>query len=62
MTAKLNLNFAEALSAEELRELSEVALAEHEPLERTIYKAVRDFVAAKKLRRPLNSERAEAAA
>lgn len=42
MTATLHLNLGDALTAEELRELTAIATAEGKPLERVLFEAAQD--------------------
>jgi hypothetical protein len=44
MTATLQLNLSEALSAEELRELTEEALETKRPLERVLFDGAREVI------------------
>lgn len=48
MTATLQLNLSDALSVEELRELTRVALEEKKPLERVLLEAARELRAQRK--------------
>ena len=48
MATTLKLEFGDALSTEELLELTNAAVEEDKALERLIYEATRDFVARRK--------------